>query len=76
VAAAVQVSVLIAVGVFEGRPACCPQLTERRDRGSGAALATISCTREGDSPPAVARVRIEIPSARAETSAHVRSRSA
>jgi hypothetical protein len=29
-----------------------------------------------DSPTAVARVRIEIPSARAETSAHVRSRSA
>ena len=31
---------------------------------------------EGDSPIAAARVRIEIPSARAETSAHVRSRPA
>ena len=28
--ATVQVSVLIAVGVFGGRPARCPQLTERR----------------------------------------------
>ena len=43
---------------------------------SRSAAATSWCTREGDSPIAVARVRIEIPSARAETSAHVRSRSA
>ena len=43
---------------------------------SRSAAATSWCTREGNSPTAVARVRIEIPSARAETSAHVRSRSA
>jgi len=43
---------------------------------SRAASATIWCTREGESPIAVARVRIEIPSARAETIARVRSRSA
>ena len=43
---------------------------------SRSASVTVWCTREGDSPIAVARVRIEIPSARAETSAHVRSRSA
>ena len=31
--ATVQVSVLIAVGVFGGRLARCPQLTQRRDHG-------------------------------------------
>jgi hypothetical protein len=41
---------------------------------SRSASATSWCTREGDSPIAAARTRIEIPSARAETSAHVRSR--
>jgi thiamine pyrophosphate-dependent acetolactate synthase large subunit-like protein len=40
------------------------------------ASATSWCTREGDSPAAAACLRIEIPSARAETSAHVRFRSA
>jgi hypothetical protein len=76
VAAAVQVSVLIAVGVFGGRPACCSQLTERRDRVVQVGIGHDLVHPEGDSPIAVARVRIEIPSARAETSAHVRSRSA
>ncbi len=74
--AAVQVGVLIAAGVFGGRPACCPQLTERRDRGVQVGIGHDLVTREGDSPIAVVRVRIEIPPARAETSAHVRSSSA
>jgi hypothetical protein len=43
---------------------------------SRSAAAAIWCTRESDSPAAADRVRIEIPSARAETGAHVRSRSA
>ncbi len=43
---------------------------------SRSATATSWCTRDGDSPAAAASLRIEIPSARAETSAHVRSRSA
>jgi hypothetical protein len=76
VIAAVQVSILIAAGVFGGRPARCPQLTQRRVRASRPASATSWCAREGDSPAAAARARIEIPSARAETSAYVRSRSA
>jgi hypothetical protein len=42
----------------------------------GQAPATIWCTREGDSPAAAASLRIEISSARAETSARTRSRSA
>ncbi|MGD0604912.1 MAG: hypothetical protein ABSA53_15080 [Streptosporangiaceae bacterium] len=47
-------------------PARCPQLAA--SSASGSASATIWSTREGDSPIAVARARIEIPSARAETS--------
>jgi len=43
---------------------------------SSSAAATSWCTREGDSPIAAARARIEIPSARAETSAHVPGRPA
>ncbi len=77
VIAAVQVGVLIAAGVFggAGQPVArsSPSAAITASRW---ASATIWCTREGDSPIAVARVRIEIPSARAETSAHVRSRPA
>ena len=45
--AAVQVSVLIAAGVFEGRPARCLQLTQRRGQRvqAGPAAATSWCTR-------------------------------
>ena len=64
------------IGILGGWPACRPQLAERRVQrvqvGGGHELVHP----EGDSPIAVARVRIEIPSTRAETSAHVRSRSA
>ena len=76
VIAAVQVSVLIAAGVSgAGQPAA-RSSPSASSSASRPAAATSWCTREGDSPAAAARVRIEIPSARAETSAHVRSRSA
>jgi hypothetical protein len=45
-------------------------------RTSRSASATSWCTREDDSPAAAANLRIEIPLAWAETSAHVHSRSA
>ena len=74
--AAVQVSVLVAVRVVGGRPACCPQLAQRRDRGVQVGTGHELVHPGGDSPIAAAKARIEIPSARAETSAHVRSRPA
>ena len=74
--APVQVSVLIAVRVFGGRPARCPQLTQRRDRGVQVGIGHELMHPGGGQPIAAARARIEIPPARAETSAHVRSRSA
>jgi hypothetical protein len=62
VIATVQVSVLIAVGVFEGRPARCPQLTQRRVSASRSASATSWCTREGDSAlEAAAAVKLAVP---------------
>jgi len=76
VIAAIQVGVLIAVGVFGGGPARCPQLTERRGHGVRVGVGHELVHPEGDSPAAAARVRIEIPPARAETSAHTRSRPA
>ena len=76
VIATVQVSVLIAVGSSgAGQPAA-RSSPSAAITASRSVSATSWCTREDDSPIAVARVRIEIPSARAETSAHVRSRSA
>jgi len=62
--------------ILGGWPARCPQLASTAPSASRSAPATSWCTREGDTPAAAARVRIEIPSARAETSAGVRSRTA
>ena len=71
-----QVRVLIAVGVFEvGQPAA-RSSPSAASSASRSLSATSWCTRAGESPIAAARVRIEILSAQAETSARVRSRSA
>lgn len=73
---AVQFGVLPAVRMFRGWPARHPQLTKRRVQRIQVRTGYELVHREGDSPAAVARVRIEIPSARAKGSAHIRSRSA
>ena len=59
-----------------GRPARSPQLTQRRVSSPRPAAATIWCTREDESRAAAASARMDTPSARADASAQLRSRSA
>ena len=74
--AAVQFRVVIAIGVFRAGQPAARNSPSTASSASRSASATIWCTREGDSPIAVASVRIEIPSARADANAQLRSRSA